>query len=152
MKRVLIGAALLASFAAGAVHAQALPPDRAVKYRENALTVMSVSFGRIGAHVKGDAKLDQATLVANAELVEMLSKFAFDGFLKDTEQPTTTGKGAKPEIWKEWDKFKKDQADFQAAAGKLVEATKGGDAAAIQAAFGATGKTCKACHDAYRAQ
>ena len=81
-----------------------------------------------------------------------MSRFAFDGFLQGTEQPTTTGKGAKPEIWKEWDKFKKLQGDLQANTAKLAVAAKSGDADAVKAAFGDTGKACKACHDAFRAQ
>jgi cytochrome c556 len=151
MNKVLIGAAVLASLAAGAAQAQ-VPADRSVKYRQSALTVMSTSFGRIGAAVKGDIKLDPAALAANAEVVELMSRFAFDGFLQGTEQPTTTGKGAKPEIWKEWDKFKKLQGDLQANTAKLAVAAKSGDADAVKAAFGDTGKACKACHDAFRAQ
>lgn len=150
MRKILIGAAVLASLAAGAAQAQ-VPADRAVKYRQSHLTVMAASFGRIGAHLKGDAKLDQAALYANAEVVELMSKFAFDGFLQGTEQSSGATK-AKPEIWKEWDKFKKLQGDLQAATGKLAEAAKGTDAKALQAAFGQTGQSCKACHDAYRAQ
>jgi cytochrome c556 len=152
MRKILIGAAVLASLAAGAVQAQMVPADRSVKYRQSALTVMSTSFGRIGAHIKGDAKLDPAWLVANAEVVEMMSHFAFDGFLQNTEQATTTGKGAKPDIWKEWDKFKRMQGDLQTTTAKLAVAAKSGDADALKAAFGETGKACKACHDAFRAQ
>ena len=152
MKKVMMVAAVLATLAAGSVSAQSVPADRSVKYRQSALTVMSTSFGRIGAFVKGDAKLDAATLTLNADTVALMSKMAFDGFLQGTEQPSTTGKGAKPEIWKEWDKFKKLQGDLQAATAKLDEAVKSGDAKAIQTAFGAAGQTCKACHDAYRAQ
>ena len=37
MKKVLLAAAVLAAFAAGAVQAQ-VPPDRSVKYRQSALT------------------------------------------------------------------------------------------------------------------
>jgi cytochrome c556 len=151
MKKVLIGAVVLASLAAGSVAAQ-VPADRSVKYRQSALTVMSTSFGRIGAYVKGDAKLDAATLTMNADVVSLMSRVAFDGFLQGTEQPSTTGKGAKPEIWKEWDKFKKLQGDLQAATAKLDEAAKSGDPKAVQTAFGATGQACKACHDAFRAQ
>jgi cytochrome c556 len=150
MRKMLIGAAVLASLAAGAAQAQ-VPADRAVKYRQSALTVMSTSFGRINAHLKGDIKLDQAALYANAEAVELMSKFAFDGFLQGTEQSSGATK-AKPEIWKEWDKFKKLQGDLQAATAKLTEASKGTDMKALQAAFGQAGQSCKACHDAYRAQ
>jgi len=151
MKKVLIGAAVLASLAAGSVAAQ-VPADRAVKYRQSALTVMSTSFGRIGAHLKGDIKLDNAALASNAQVVELMSHYAFDGFLQGTPQPSTTGKGAKAEIWKEWDKFKKAQGDLQAATAKLSAAAKSGDDAAIKTAFGEAGKSCKACHDAYRDQ
>lgn len=151
MKKILIGAAVLASLAAGAAQAQ-VPADRSVKYRQSALTVMSTSFGRIGAVVKGDVTLPPAVLVENAEVVELMSKFAFDGFAQGTEQATTTGKGAKPEIWKEWDKFKKMQGDLQAATAKLTAAAKSGDAGAIKTAFGGAGQACKACHDAFRAQ
>ena len=151
MKKVLIGAAVLASLAAGSVAAQ-VPADRAVKYRQSALTVMSTSFGRIGAHIKGDIKLDGAALASNAQVVELMSHYAFDGFIQGTPQPSTTGKGAKPDIWKEWDKFKKAQGDLQAATAKLSAAAKSGDDAAIKTAFGEAGKSCKACHDAYRDQ
>jgi cytochrome c556 len=151
MKKVLIGAAVLASLAAGSVAAQ-VPADRAVKYRQSALTVMSTSFGRIGAHVKGDIKLDNAALASNAEVVELMSHYAFDGFQQGTPQASTTGKGAKAEIWKEWDKFKKLQGDLQAATAKLSAAAKSGNADSIKAAFGETGKSCKACHDIYRDQ
>ncbi len=150
MKKVLIGAAVLASLAAGSVAAQ-VPADRSVKYRQSALTVMSTSFGRIGGYVKGDVKLEPAALQQNAQVVELMSKMAFDGFIQGTEQSSGATK-AKPEIWKEWDKFKKLQGDLQAATAKLSEATKSGDAKAIQAAFGQAGQSCKACHDVYRAQ
>jgi cytochrome c556 len=35
---------------------------------------------------------------------------------------------------------------------KLASAAKTGNLDAIKAAFGATAASCKACHDAYRAQ
>jgi cytochrome c556 len=34
----------------------------------------------------------------------------------------------------------------------LNAAARGGDVKAIQAAFGAVGQSCKACHDDYRAK
>jgi len=151
MRKILIGAAVLASLMAGAAQAQGVPVDRSIKYRQSALTVMSTSFGRIGGYIKGDVKLDQAALYANAETVDLMAKFAFDGFHQGTEQSSGATK-AKPEIWKEWDKFKKLQGDLQAATGKLVEASRGTDMKALQAAFGQAGQSCKACHDAYRAQ
>ena len=152
MKKILIGAAILASLAAGAAQAQPVAADRSVKYRQSALTVLATSFGRIGAVVKGDVTLAPAVLVQNAETVELMSHIAYDGFLQGTEQATTTGKGAKPEIWKEWDKFKKMQGDLQSATAKLTAAAKSGDAGQLKAAYPGVGQACKACHDAFRAQ
>ena len=41
--------------------------------------------------------------------------------------------------------------DLQAAARSFDATAKAGDVAAIKAGFGEFGKTCKACHDLYRA-
>ena len=150
MKKVLIGALVLASLTAGVAQAQ-VPADRSVKYRQSHLGVMGASFTRISTHIKGERVLDAASLQNNAVVVEQMSRYAYDGFLQGTEQSTGATK-AKPEIWKEWDKFKKLQSDLQAATAKLTEAAKGGDAKALQAAFGGAGQACKACHDAYRAE
>ena len=53
----------------------------------------------------------------------------------------------------------KDAAKFKTAAdtmvteiGKLDAAAKSGNLDAIKAAMGATGKSCKACHDDFRAE
>jgi cytochrome c556 len=57
---------------------------------------------------------------------------------------------AKDEIWKKPDDFRAKAVAFEGAAAKLDAAAKGGDLAAIRAAHGDLGKTCKACHDPYR--
>ena len=57
---------------------------------------------------------------------------------------------AKPEIWKEQDKFKAAADKMQAEVGKLSAAAKSGDLNAIKTAFGGVGQSCKACHDNYR--
>lgn len=58
---------------------------------------------------------------------------------------------AKPEIWHKPEDFAARTRAFQAAAEKLDAVAKAGDVAAIKASFGELGKTCKACHDPYRA-
>lgn len=96
MKKVLIGAAVLASLTAGVAQAQ-VPADRSVKYRQSHLTVMATSFGRINTHIKGERVLDAAALTNNAIVVENMSRYAFEGFIQATEQSTGATK-AKPEI------------------------------------------------------
>jgi len=59
---------------------------------------------------------------------------------------------AKPAIWEKPDDFAQKAREFQAAVTAFDAAAKGGDVAAIKAAFGDVGKSCKACHDPYRAK
>ena len=57
---------------------------------------------------------------------------------------------AKAEIWRKPDDFRAKSIAFEKAAAKLNSAAKAGDLAAIRAAHGEVGKTCKTCHDPYR--
>jgi cytochrome c556 len=59
---------------------------------------------------------------------------------------------AKAEIWQKPDDFLAKSRDFTAAARAFNAAAQSSDLAAIRAAHGTMGKTCKACHDLYRAE
>ena len=59
---------------------------------------------------------------------------------------------AKPEIWQKPEDFAAKTKAFQQAAQAFNTAAQGGDVAAIRAAHGELGKSCKACHDLYRAK
>lgn len=58
---------------------------------------------------------------------------------------------AKAEIWQKPDDFAAKMKALQAEAPKFDAAAQGNDAAAAIAAHAELGKTCKACHDLYRA-
>jgi cytochrome c556 len=58
---------------------------------------------------------------------------------------------AKPEIWQKPEDFALKAHDFEQAANQFNVAAKSGDLSQINATFEALGKTCKACHDLYRA-
>ena len=60
--------------------------------------------------------------------------------------------GAKPEIWQTHDDFVAKDHDFAAAAKALNAAAATGNVEAIKSSFGNLGKTCKACHEKYRAE
>jgi len=64
------------------------------------------------------------------------------------EGSTNPKSRAKPEIWKNWAKFKADSQKLETTAGALAAAAQsGGDVkAGSQAMFGA----CKSCHDDFR--
>jgi cytochrome c556 len=59
---------------------------------------------------------------------------------------------SKPEIWQKPQDFAIKTRDFQQAAARFNTAALGTDVAAMKAAHGDLGKSCKACHDPYRAK
>lgn len=59
---------------------------------------------------------------------------------------------AKAEIWSKPAEFKTAMKNFADAAPKLQSAANSGDVGAIKTAFGDTGKTCKGCHETFRAE
>lgn len=127
--------------------AQFAKPEDAVKYRKNALFVMQQNFARVGAMAAGKAPFDAKVAAESAAVAEFMSKLPWAGFAEGTDQGETK---AKPEIWKEKAKFK-DYADkMQAEMTKFAAAAKTGNLDSIKTAVGATGETCKTCHDAYR--
>ena len=111
--------------------------------------MMANHVGRLGAHAKGERQLTPAQLELSAQVVNDMALVVFDGFLEGTDQSANTK--AKPEIWKEWAKFKAEQTKLQGEAPKLLAAAKANDVKALQAALGGVGGSCKSCHDAYRA-
>lgn len=141
---VLACSTMLAALPAAA---QFQKPEDAIKYRQAAFTVMGSHFGRLGAMVQGKVPFDAKVAQENADLVATMSMLPFKAFGPGTDLGETD---AKPEIWAQTDKFQAAAKTMQDNAAKLNTAAKTGDLAQIKAAFGVTGKSCKACHDNYR--
>jgi len=127
--------------------AQFAKPEDAVKYRKNSLFVMGAHFSRVGAMASGRVPFDAKVAAENADLVATLAKLPWAAFPEGTDKGDTR---AKPEIWKDAAKFKEDADKFQSEAAKLQAAARTGNLDAIKTAFGATGASCKACHDNFR--
>ncbi|MBC7610552.1 MAG: cytochrome c [Polaromonas sp.] len=131
--------------------AQFAKPEDAIKYRQSALTVMATHFGRIGAMVNGRVPFDAKVAAENADIVADMAKLPWAAFGAGTDKggiPTR----AKPEIWTEQAKFKEYSEKLVAESTKLAAAAKTGNLDTIKAAFGATGGSCKTCHDAFQAK
>ena len=128
--------------------AQFAKPEDAVKYRQSAMFMQSQHFGRIAAMANGRVPYDQASAVANAEIVAMVSQLPWSG----AYAPGTEGGKAKAEIWKEPAKFKEHSDKLVAETAKLLATAKTGNLEALKAAVGSVGGTCKACHDSFRSQ
>ena len=70
---------------------------------------------------------------------------------------TETGKGwhdttAKAEIWAAGSKVGERAADLARESNELVKVASAGDAAAVKEQYGKLTRTCKACHDDYKAK
>jgi cytochrome c556 len=133
----------------GAAQAQApfAKVEDAIKYRKNALFVMSQHFGRLGPVVKGERPYDKDEVARNVAIAEQMSHLPWAGFVAGSDKGETR---AKAEIWTEAAKFKAASDKMLQEMDKLSGAAKSGDLNAIKAQFGEVGKSCKGCHDAYR--
>ena len=130
--------------------AQFAKPEDAIKYRQSSLSVMGTHFGRIGAMVNGRVPFDAKVAADNADIVATMAQLPWAAFGPGTDKGATTR--AKAEIWTEQAKFKELSDKMIAETTKLQAAAKTGNADTLKAAFGATGATCKACHDNYQAK
>jgi cytochrome c556 len=146
-KTLLLILAAVAMALALPAAAQFAKPEDAVKYRKASFTVMGTHFGRVGAMASGRAPFDAKVAAENVELVAEMAKLPWAAFGEGTDKGETR---AKPEIWKETAKFKEASDKFQAETVKLQAAAKTGNLDMIKTAFGATGASCKACHDNFR--
>lgn len=148
MKRKLwMVVSVLGLLAAQAAQAQFAKPEEAIKYRKNAFFVMQQHYARVGAMVAGRVPFDAKAAQDNAEIALFVGKLPWAGFTEGTDKGETK---AKPEVWKESDKFKEGADKMLSDMQKLVAATRTGNLDSIKASFNATSGTCKSCHDAYR--
>jgi cytochrome c556 len=130
--------------------AQFQRPDDAVKYRKAAFQVMATHFGRIGAMVNNRAPYNAPAAAASADVVAMISRLPFEGFVDGT---SGTEKGAPlAKVWTQRAEFDAGARKLQEEASKLAAAAKTNNLDQLRAAFGATAATCKACHDDFRVQ
>ena len=144
-KIILTATATILTIGAGLAFAQFQKPEDAIKYRSSVFTVLGNSFGKIGAVVKGEAPYNKDDVAKNAAIVAMMSTLPWQAF-----GPGTEGGKAKSEVWSESDKFKSAAEKMQLAAANLNTAAQSGDLENIKKAFGATGQTCKGCHDDFK--
>ncbi|MEO7334945.1 MAG: cytochrome c [Caldimonas sp.] len=152
MSRLFYSVSMALAVTAGATTAlpaaaQFAKPEDAIQYRKAAFTVMSTHFGRVAGMAAGKIPFDAKAAAENAEIATIMSKLPYVAFIEGTDKGETR---ADPKIWTEMDKFRAAATKMQDEMAKLNVAAKSGNLDAIKAAAGETGKSCKACHDAYR--
>ena len=101
-----------------------------------------------GRELKGSAP-DLAKVRKSADFIATQAPKAVSWFPAGTG-PDVGKTEAKAEIWQKPEDFRAKHAAFVKAAQAFQAATRGTDVAAMRAAQGELGKTCKACHELYR--
>jgi cytochrome c556 len=149
--KTLVALAVIAA-SASALAQQGPKPENLIKWRQSAFQIVAWNSGRIKASLDGQYNKDEVLRAANT-----IAAVANSGlgalFAPGTEQ----GKGwhetsARPEVFKDTKHFGELGASFAKEANELASLAAGGDAAAIKTQYGKLTRTCKACHDDFKAK
>jgi cytochrome c556 len=133
-------------------------PDEAIRARQSIMRVMGLNFGPLGKMASGDAPFDKSVFQTNAARLESIwAMNPGQYFVPGTDKPVPDSKiasftAAKPEIWAQQDKFKAAAQQAGQAITNLAQVARAGDEKAMRAAAGEVAKSCKACHDDFRAK
>lgn len=117
-----------------------------IQYRQKVMQANGGHMGAIGAIMKNKLPYEKAIAV-HALAIQMTSRVIAEAF----EKKITAGKtDAKPDIWKDWDKFVAAAKKLGEESGKLARIVQSGDMAAIGAQVKAVGQACGDCHKPFR--
>lgn len=132
---------------------QAPKPEQLIKWRQSAFQVIAWNSGRIKASIDGTYNKDEVVKAANT-----IASLANGGLGTLFAPGTEHGKGwhetsAKPELFQDGGKHAGElAASFAKEASELARVAAAGDAAAVKEQFGKLNRTCKGCHDEFRAK
>lgn len=150
---VKIAALAMALAASGYALAQQAPkPENLIKWRQSVFQVIAWNTGKIKANVEGTYNKDD--VVRSANTIAALSKSGFEGlFVPGTEQ----GNGwhdtaARAEVFSNNKHFIELAQNFSTEASSFATVAASGDQATVKAEYGKLTKTCKACHDDFKAK
>ncbi|PQJ84729.1 MULTISPECIES: c-type cytochrome [Aliivibrio] len=125
-------------------------PNKAIKYRQAAFTMIAGNVSEMGDMVKGKTEWSDVIFAKRANQLSQLTLMPLDAFYVEGSDKGKTN--ALPEVWKNFPDFEARLAQFQEDAAALASISGKGDKAAIRKAFGKTVKNCKACHTDYKAK
>jgi len=123
--------------------------SKAIDYRNSIMSILKWNMGPMGAMVKGEVPYDEAAFARHAADLNAAAHLdLLSGFPEGSDQGDDTG--ARIDIWLDWEGFRNKHESFKTATAELAETAKTGDLNAIKGKFGAVGKGCKSCHDAFK--
>ena len=145
-------AASAAALSTGTQAQQAPKPEQLIKWRQSAYQVVGWNSGRIKASLDGTYNKEEVARAAG--VIAALANAGLGGlFVPGTE----SGKGwhetaAKPELFQDGKRVGEAAANFSKEANELARVAVVGDLATIKDQYGKLSRTCKACHDDFRAK
>jgi len=144
MKRIIAALMICSIAATGAAVAQ----DSPIKKRQSLMKKNGDDAKLITAMFKGEKPYDAAAAAGavksiGASMDEFITLFPEGSMSKDSD--------AKAEIWKKKADFEGWAAQVKEDTAKAVTAAAGG-MASLQPAFAEVGKSCRGCHESYRAE
>jgi len=153
MHKIITAAAVtaLAASLVGAAIAADLKPEEQILTRQAGYSFMSWNMGKIKTNLEGTFSQPQVEAAANAIAGIANSGMGAlygPGTDKDIGDVKTR---VKPELFTDQEEVGRVAVAFIEAANNMAEVAAMGDEAEVKAAFGELGKSCKGCHDKFRA-
>ncbi|MEP2650635.1 MAG: cytochrome c [Paraglaciecola sp.] len=148
---IVLSATLLSSFAVLAQPAKtAKQAAGATEARQAIFKLVKSNVGILGAMNKGAVPFNAEILQTNSKRLEQLSLMVEDYFAIDTTKFDVKTE-ALDDIWKNKADYKEKIKALTVASIKLNKVAAAGDESKYKAAIGGIFKTCKGCHDSYKA-
>lgn len=125
-----------------------------IKTRQSAFTFAAWNMGKIKTQaVDGDVAYNQQQMLAAANSIAAVANSGLGAlFGPGTGMDKNDNTKLKPEFFDKPERAREVAIGFAKAASKLQEVASNGDKAALVAQFSEVGKSCKACHDDFRAE
>ena len=135
-----------------AIAQQAPKPEQLIKWRQSAYQLVAWNTGRIKASLDGQYNKDEVAKAANT-----IAAIANTGLGALFPPGTEQGKGwhdtaVKPELFQDGKKVGEYAANFSREATELARVAAVGDPAAVKDQYAKLTRTCKSCHDDFRAK
>jgi cytochrome c556 len=135
-----------------AIAQQAPKPEQLIKWRQSAYQVVAWNSGRIKASLDGQYNKDEVAKAANT-----IAAIANTGLGALFPSGTEQGKGwhdtaVKAELFQDGKKVGEYAANFSREATELAKVAAVGDPGAVKDQYAKLTRTCKSCHDDFRAK
>ena len=124
---------------------------KVTKQRQAVFSLIGSNMGPLGAMAKGKMPIEAKGVEKYATRIEQLSIMLPD-YTKHDTSAFNVNTEALPKIWQEPAKFAEKIEALQKAASHLRSVANSDDKSVIKKAIGGVGRSCKGCHDSFKAE